>query len=41
MIHNTSYLSDIFTDEEMISTNVTTKEAKVNFLEKLIAAVRK
>lgn len=41
MIRSTGYLSDVFTDEEMISTNVTTKETKIKFLEKLITSIRK
>lgn len=41
MIRSTGYLSDVFTEEEIISTNVTTKETKINFLEKLINALGK
>jgi len=41
VIQCTGYLTDVFTDEEIISTNVTTKETKIKFLEKLITAIRK
>lgn len=41
MVRSTGYLSNVFTNEEMISTNVTTKEAKIKFLEKLITSIRK
>lgn len=41
MIKSTGYLSGVFTDEEMKSTNVTTKETKIKFLENLITAIRK
>jgi len=41
VIQSTGYLTDVFTDEEIISTNVTTKETKIKFLEKLITAIRK
>uniref|UniRef100_A0A2S2Q5A7 TRAF3-interacting protein 1 n=1 Tax=Sipha flava TaxID=143950 RepID=A0A2S2Q5A7_9HEMI len=40
VICSTGYLSDIFTNEEIISTNVTTKETKIKFLNKLIAAIQ-
>lgn len=41
MIRSTGFLSGVFTDEEIVSTNVTTKETKIKFLEKLITAIRK
>lgn len=41
MIKSTGYLSGVFTDEEIKSTNVITKETKIKFLEKLITAIRK
>lgn len=41
MIQSTGYLTGVFTDEEIISSNVTTKETKIKFLEKLITATRK
>ncbi|XP_060875849.1 TRAF3-interacting protein 1 [Metopolophium dirhodum] len=40
VIQSTGYLTDVFTDEEIISTNVTTKESKIKFLEKLITAIQ-
>uniref|UniRef100_A0A2S2PN62 TRAF3-interacting protein 1 n=1 Tax=Schizaphis graminum TaxID=13262 RepID=A0A2S2PN62_SCHGA len=40
VIQSTGYLTGVFTDEEMISTNVTTKETKIKFLEKLITAIQ-
>lgn len=40
VIQSTGYLTDVFTDEEIISTNVTTKETKIKFLEKLITAIQ-
>lgn len=40
MIQSTGYLSGVFTDEEIISANITTKETKIKFLEKLITAIR-
>lgn len=40
VILSTGYLTDVFTDEEIISTNVTTKESKIKFLEKLITAIQ-
>ncbi|VVC37989.1 Hypothetical protein CINCED_3A002427 [Cinara cedri] len=39
VIRNTGYLSNVFTEEEIISTNITTKETKIIFLEKLIIAI--
>lgn len=40
VIQSTGYLKGVFTDEEIISTNVTTKETKIKFLEKLITAIQ-
>ncbi|CAH1737155.1 unnamed protein product [Aphis gossypii] len=40
VIQKTGYLKGVFTDEEIISTNVTTKETKIKFLEKLITAIQ-
>jgi len=41
VIQSTGYLTGVFTDEEIISANVTTKDTKIKFLEKLITAIRK
>ncbi|XP_050523229.1 TRAF3-interacting protein 1 isoform X2 [Daktulosphaira vitifoliae] len=40
IIHNTGYLSGIFSDDELKSQNVVTKDKKVKFLEKLIINVQ-